>query len=218
MASRVKRVAMFGGTFNPVHVGHLRAAIELHEQLGLDQVHMVVNREPPHRQVPGVSGRDRFAMLSAAVAPLDGVVADARELSREGPSYSVNTLRSFRDEYGQDARLMMVVGVDAFLGLPGWRSPEEIFALAHIVVIQRPGAELVLESEMEALVAGRRADNIAMMMAAPAGRYLPLRLPTPIELSATAIRARLAAGQSTRYLLAPEVNQVIAERTLYRQP
>lgn len=211
------RIAMFGGTFNPVHVGHLRAAIELREQLALDQVHMIVNREPPHRQVPGVSGQDRFAMLSAAVAPLDGVVADARELEREGPSYTVDTLRSLRDQYGADACLMMVVGVDAFLGLASWRQPDVLFSLAHIVVIQRPGAELVLSDEVAALVDGRRADGIDDLMARTSGCYLPLRLPTPIELSATAIRERLALGQDTRYLLAPEVLGVIAERQLYRQ-
>lgn len=211
------RIAMFGGTFNPVHVGHLRAAIELHEQLALDRVHMIVNREPPHRQVPGVSGQDRFAMLSAAVAPLDGIVADARELERDGPSYTVDTLRSLREEYGENARLMMVVGVDAFLGLASWRQPDVLFSLAHIVVIQRPGAELVLSDEVAALVEGRKASDIADMMSHTAGRYLPLRLPTPIELSATAIRERLAAGHDTRYLLAPEVEQVIATRQLYCQ-
>lgn len=213
----VARIAMFGGTFNPVHVGHLRAAIELHEQLALDQVHMIVNREPPHRQVPGVSGQDRFAMLSAAVAPLEGIVADARELEREGPSYTVDTLRSLREQYGDNARLMMVVGGDAFQGLANWRQPDRLFSLAHIVVIQRPGAELVLSEEVAALVAGRRADGITDMMMHTAGCYLPLRLPTPIELSATAIRERLAAGHDTRYLLASEVEQVIATRQLYRQ-
>ena len=212
----VPRIAMFGGTFNPVHIGHLRAAIELREQLQLDQVHMIVNREPPHRQVPGVSGQDRFAMLSAAVEPLKGVVADARELEREGPSYTVDTLRSLREQYGEPARLMMVVGVDAFLGLASWRAPDTLFALAHIVVIQRPGAELILSDDVASLVEGRKADSIEHMMAQPAGSYLPLRLPTPIELSATAIRARLAEGHSTRYLLAPEVQHVIEQRGLYR--
>lgn len=215
MANAV-RIAMFGGTFNPVHVGHLRAAIELREQLDLDRVHMIVNRDPPHRQVPGVSGQDRFAMLFAAVDPLDGIVADARELEREGPSYTVDTLRSLREQYGEAARLMMVVGVDAFLGLASWRQPDVLFSMAHIVVIQRPGAELVLSKEVAALVEGRKADSIADLMTCSGGCYFPLRLPTPIELSATAIRERLAADQDTRYLLAPEVQQVIAERQLYR--
>lgn len=210
------RIAMFGGTFNPVHVGHLRAAIELREQLDLHRVHMIVNREPPHRQVPGVSGADRFAMLSAAAAPLDGVIADARELEREGPSYTVDTLHSLREQYGKRARLMMVVGVDAFLGLASWRQPDVLFSMAHIVVIQRPGAELVLSDEVAALVNGREAKSVADLMAHSGGCYLPMRLPTPIELSATAIRERLAVGQDTRYLLAPEVQRVIAERQLYR--
>lgn len=210
------RIAMFGGTFNPVHIGHLRAAIELHEQLALDRVHMIVNREPPHRQVPGVSGLDRFAMLEAAVEPLHGIIADARELEREGPSYTVDTLRSLREQYGDQARLIMVVGVDAFLGLASWRDPDTLFSLAHIVVIQRPGAELVLSDEVAALVDGRKAASVDELMAKSAGYYLPLRLPTPIELSATAIRERLASGQDTRYLLAPEVQRVIAERQLYQ--
>lgn len=211
------RVAMFGGTFNPVHIGHLRAAVELREQLQLDRVHMIVNREPPHRQVPGVSGGDRYAMLQAAVAPLDGIEVDARELGREGPSYSVDTLKSLREEYGPSARLMMVVGVDAFLGLPRWHLPEDIFALAHVVVIQRPGATLELDEAMRVIVGGREASNSTTLMASPFGHYLPLRLPTPIELSATAIRERLAAGRDTRYLLPPEVEDVITERGLYRQ-
>ncbi|MGS0466713.1 nicotinate-nucleotide adenylyltransferase [Cobetia marina] len=152
----VPRVAMLGGTFDPVHHGHLRSAIELREALGLDHVLMIPCHQPPHRAAPGVSSQERLAMLEAAIAGEPGLKADARELFRDGPSYSADTLASLRGEYGPQARLVMAIGHDAFLKLGEWHAAERLFDDAHVVVIERPDHDAPLPEALKALIEGRK--------------------------------------------------------------
>ena len=215
MSEHNARVAMFGGTFNPVHIAHLRAAVELREALSLDVVHMVPAHLPPHRSAPGVSSEDRLSMLKLALADTPGLMADDREIHRDGPSWSLDTLASLREQYGDQARLLMVLGRDAFLKLHEWHKPEALFDHAHILVIGRPESDEVQCPALEALVEARRVDSIDALMAEPCGRVLDYNQTTAMAISATAIRQALAAGRSVRYLMPPAVEAFIARHELY---
>jgi nicotinate-nucleotide adenylyltransferase len=208
---------MLGGTFDPVHLGHLRSAVELREVLGLDRVHMVPASIPPLRDAPQVAPQERLALLELGIGDTPGLVADGRELERDGPSFSADTLAGLREEYGSQARLVMALGHDAFLRLADWHTPQRLFELAHLVVIDRPDHDCSLSPALSELIAGREVDSPEALMQRPAGRLLRLALPTRMALSATAIRERLAAGRSIRYLLPEAVERRIVAKSLYRQ-
>ncbi|MEQ6917177.1 nicotinate-nucleotide adenylyltransferase [Halomonas aquatica] len=207
---------MLGGTFDPVHLGHLRSAVELLEALVLDRVHMVPAAMPPLRGEPRVSAAERLALLSLGIGDTPGLVADPRELERDGPSYSADTLASLRREQGREARLVMALGHDAFLRLADWHEPERLFELAHVVVIDRPDHDATLPAALRELLVGREVEDGEALMAHPAGRLLRLRLPSRMAISATEVRRRLAAGLSVRYLLPEAVEARILSRGLYR--
>lgn len=216
-AAAPSRVAMLGGTFDPVHLGHLRSAVELGEVLDLDRVHMIPVHVPPHREAPGICAEHRLAMLAAGIGDTPGLVADDREIRRSGQSYSIDTLTSLRDELGDEARLVMAVGHDAFLGLPSWHQRERLLALAHIVVIDRPDHEAPLEPALANLIDGREVSTVEAMMSAPSGNLLRLRLPSRMAIAATEVRKRLQSGRSVRYLLPEAVERYIASHGLYRR-
>ncbi|TFH88124.1 nicotinate-nucleotide adenylyltransferase [Billgrantia azerbaijanica] len=216
-ATAPARLAMLGGTFDPVHLGHLRSAVELREALALDRVHLIPAAMPPLRGEPHIAPEERLALLRLGIGNTPGLVADPRELARDGPSYSADTLASLREEFGAEARLVMALGHDAFLRLAEWHAPERLFALAHVVVIDRPDHEAPLPSALETLIRGREAADAEALMARPAGGLLRLALPTRMAISATAVRDRLAMGQSVRYLLPEAVEARILERGLYRR-
>ncbi|SDJ39853.1 nicotinate-nucleotide adenylyltransferase [Billgrantia gudaonensis] len=210
------RIGMLGGTFDPVHLGHLRSAVELSEALSLDRLHLVPAAMPPLRGEPRVSPEERLALLRLGIGDTPGLVADPRELARDGPSYSADTLASLREESGSEARLVMALGHDAFLRLADWHAPERLFELAHVVVIDRPDHEAPLPRALEALIRGREAAHAEALMAQPAGGLLRLTLPTRMAISATAVRRRLAERRSVRYLLPEAVEARILECDLYR--
>ncbi len=213
---RPPRLAMLGGTFDPVHLGHLRSAVELREALALDRVHMVPASVPPLRGEPRVSPEQRLALLRLGIGDTPGLVADPRELHREGPSFSADTLASLREEVGVEARLVMALGQDAFLRLADWHEPERLFVLAHLVVIDRPDHAAPLPVALEALIAGREVDSPQTLMARPAGGLLRLALPSRMAISATQVRRRLAEGRSVRYLLPEAVERHLLAHDLYR--
>ncbi|SNY95823.1 nicotinate-nucleotide adenylyltransferase [Halomonas sp. hl-4] len=211
------RIAMLGGTFDPVHIGHLRSAVELRDSLGLDTVHMIPAPQPPLRGAPQVSPHQRLALLEAAIGDTPGLKADARELEREGPSFSVDTLRSLRQEYGDQARLVMAIGWDAFLRLAQWHKPEQLFAFAHLVVIARPGHTEEPSASLLELLGEREVDSVSRLMAAPHGRMLRVTLPTSMAISATQIRQWLSEGKSVRYLVPEAVESTILNEGLYQR-
>lgn len=210
------RIAMLGGTFDPVHLGHLRSAVELREALSLDRVHMIPAHRPPLRGEPGVSSHERLALLRLGIGDTPGLYADDREIRRAGSSYSVDTLASLRDEYGGDVRLVMALGHDAFLRLADWHAPERLFALAHVVVIERPGHERPLPRALRELLGDREVETVAALFEQPAGGVLRLGLPSRMEISATDIRRRLREGASVSYLLPEAVRARIMALGLYR--
>ncbi|KGE78015.1 nicotinate-nucleotide adenylyltransferase [Halomonas salina] len=211
------RIAMLGGTFDPVHLGHLRSAVELHEALGLDRVHMMPAARPPLRGEPRITPEERLSLLRLGIGDTPGLIADPRELEREGPSYSADTLAELRREFGPEARLVMALGHDAFLRLADWHAPERLFSLAHLVVVDRPDHEADLPGPLAELIDGREVETPAALMASPAGGLLRLRLPSRMAISATEVRRRLAEGRSVRYLLPEAVEERILSAGLYRR-
>lgn len=194
----VRPLAIFGGTFDPVHIGHLSVAWEASELLDAD-VHLMPASVPPHRPSPTASADQRVAMLHAALVGQSRLGIDTRELNRSGPSYTIDTLIELREEQG-GRPLVLLIGADAFAGLPSWDRWLEIFDIAHIGVLSRPGIDVSFPEPLVQAVNGRRVESVADLHGQPAGKVIELAV-TPLEISATHIRELLAAGRDPRYLL-----------------
>lgn len=192
-------LAIFGGTFDPVHIGHLRAAWEASEMLDAE-VHIVPAKIPPHRPQPVASPAERVAMLRVALAGQDRLQLDLRELEREGPSYTFDTLASLRMEIGGDRPLVLLIGADAFAGLSEWHCWRELFALAHVCVLTRPAQIPAMPETLAIEVAARRTDSVADLCDAASGKVLNMVV-SALGISATRIRALLSAGRAPRWLV-----------------
>ncbi|MDR1075590.1 MAG: nicotinate-nucleotide adenylyltransferase [Xanthomonadaceae bacterium] len=187
----------YGGTFDPVHVGHLAIARAARDELDAP-VHLMPAADPPHRSAPGANARQRVAMLELAIDGEAGLTIDQRELSRAGPSYSVETLRELRREYGSGTALALLLGADSFLSLPTWYHWRELLQLAHLIVADRPGSSLDdgLSADLTEAVEGRWRAEPEALTAAPAGYVFRLRQPLQLE-SATGIRDAIAADSAS---------------------
>lgn len=194
----MKPLALFGGTFDPIHIGHLSVAWEASELLDAE-VRLMPASVPPHRPAPTATAAQRVNMLCAALRGQSRLALDTRELERSGPSYTIDTLEEFRCEFGERP-LVLLLGADAFAGLRSWHRWRDLFRVAHLGVITRPGIEASTPVELECAVAARRTDDPAVIHVEPAGRVIELAV-TPLEISATRIRELLAAGRDPRYLL-----------------
>jgi nicotinate-nucleotide adenylyltransferase len=209
-------IGVFGGTFDPVHHGHLRVALEIYQYLGLDEVRFIPCRQPPHRSMPQAGDEQRLMMLQLALAGQPEFVIDQRELQRDGPSYMVDTLASIRAEE-VDVPLCLIIGVDAFAKLSGWHRWSRLIELAHIVVAHRPGHAFILEDELLSLYQRHQVDDAAMLGRAPAGHIL--RCPvTQLDIASNRIRDELASGRSVRYLVPDDVWAYIEKQGLYQNP
>lgn len=208
---------IYGGTFDPVHHGHLRLAVELKEQLGVEKIRLVPAYVPPHRDEPGATPDQRLRLLELAIAGEPGLLLDDREVRREGASYTTDTLRQFRDAMGSDEPLAMVVGTDAFAAFDRWRDWDQIPELAHIVVVERPGDPLDPAGVPARLLAERRVDDPSGLRHTAAGRALILAPPL-LDISATGIRERIVGGRSPRYLFPDVVWDEIRRLGLYGCP
>jgi nicotinate-nucleotide adenylyltransferase len=213
-------LGILGGTFDPVHCGHLGLARDVGSALSLATVRFVPAGDPPHRAHPSASAAQRLAMVELAVAGEAGLEIDTREIERHGPSYTVLTLDELRRE-APDRPLALIVGADAFLGLPTWHRWRELFDLAHIVVVPRPGIKLedALPPALEPEWARRHALD-PEVLARPRGGAIFVQTVTARDISASAIRAQLARGPSgiaaVRGLLPPSVLAYIERYQLYR--
>lgn len=217
MSSPSRPIGILGGTFDPIHYGHLRPALELLETLELAEVRFIPCRIPAHRGTPQVTAEQRLMLVQAAIAGQPGFIADDRELRREGTSYMVDTLATLRDEFGQETPLCLIIGADAFRELSTWSRWQDLVKVAHIVVMQRPGAPQALPATLAEWAAPRIAPDAATLRERPAGRIL-FQPVTQLDISATQIRALLARGQSPRYLLPEAVLACIHDWALYRSP
>jgi nicotinate-nucleotide adenylyltransferase len=209
-----RAIGIFGGTFDPVHYGHLRAALEAREQLGLTDFRLLPAGTPPHRAVTFASAGHRLAMLELAISDYPDLSVDAREVHRQGFSYMVDTLAEIRREEG-DAPLLLMIGQDAANALDQWHDWQSLFRLSHIVVMRRPESRYVYSSELFAQVQARVVDSPAALADEPAGKVLPLEV-TQLAISSTNIRNLLEAGRSPRFLLPDSVIRYIREQRLYK--
>lgn len=209
-----RRIGLLGGTFDPVHNGHLRSALEVREWLGLDELRLVPSARPPHRAIPGADAEQRLDMVRLAVRGDTGLQVDDRELLRERPSYTVETLELVRAESGTDAALFFVLGWDAFCALPSWHRWPELLDLCSLVVLQRPDYDLEVPEVLKDLMAARSVTDPAEARATH-GEIIPL-VQTPLAISATHIRSLLAERRSPRFLLPDAVLDYIETKGLYQ--
>ncbi|MDD5034597.1 MAG: nicotinate-nucleotide adenylyltransferase [Methylococcaceae bacterium] len=209
-------LGIYGGTFDPIHYGHLRTALEVKEHLRLEQLRFLPCRLPPHRGLPGAMPQQRLRMLELALEGAGpGYALDRREFDREGPSYMVDTLISLREEI-QDLPLCLIVGVDAFYQLPSWHRWRELFDLAHIAVMHRPGMpEPDWSGELGQQLRERWVEDGESLRESPGGKIHFLAV-TQLAISATGIRRLIHAGGNPRYLLPDPVLAMIQEWGLYR--
>jgi nicotinate-nucleotide adenylyltransferase len=207
-------IALFGGTFDPVHFGHLRAALEARRKLGLASLRLLPAGNPPHRRGTYAPATDRLAMLRLAAASAEGFEVDDREIRRGGYSYMVDTLKEISSE-APGRPLLLLIGQDAANGLDGWHQWRRLFELAHLVILRRPGAAPQGSRDVLQALDERRVDDPEALRASVAGSVFDLEV-TPLEISSTGIRAECAAGYSPRYLLPDPVLDYIEEHGLYR--
>ena len=216
-------LGLLGGTFDPLHVAHLRLGLEAREALGLAELCFIPAGTPPLRALPQCAAAHRLAMVERALAGMPGFSVDAGEVlataGNPAPSYTVATLERLRRQHGAQRPLLLLLGADAFARLESWHRWRDLFGLAHIGVATRPGHEIKIGAGASALDVefNARQGVAADLAAAPAGRIVPFAI-TALEISATAIRERLARGLSVRYLVPDPVLDYIESRQLYRTP
>jgi nicotinate-nucleotide adenylyltransferase len=203
-------IGIFGGTFDPIHFGHLRTAFELLQSLRLSEMRFMPAGNPPHREVTIASAEQRLEMVQAATQGQPGFVVDDREIRREGLSYSVDTMRTLRADFPERA-LCLIVGMDAFLGLPKWHQWRELLELAHLVVAHRPGWRAPSMGPLGELLVDRGTGRINDLHEARAG-CIYIHAVTQLEISSTEVRKLIAAGRDPRYLM-PDAVRAIIEKT-----
>jgi nicotinate-nucleotide adenylyltransferase len=209
----MRPVGIFGGTFDPIHYGHLRTAFELLQMLEFEEVRFVPCGDPPHRGITFASAALRLDMVRAATRDEPRFIVDDRELRRDGPSYSIDTLESFREEF-PDRSLCLITGMDAFLGLPTWHRWDEILDFAHVVVAHRPGWRAPGEGELGELLARRRTHSKRDLHERLQGG-VHIHAVTQLEIASTEIRRLVGAGHDPRYLMPDAVREAIREGSCY---
>jgi nicotinate-nucleotide adenylyltransferase len=213
-------LGLFGGTFDPVHFGHLRLAEEAITHLGLASVRWMPAGQPPHRGQPQVTAGQRLEMVRLGTAGNPRFVVDAAEVEAAAPSYTVHTLERLRRELGPAQPLVLLVGADAFAGLNSWHRWRDLFALAHVAISHRPGFPVEtssLAADLAEEFGCRRAADPVALSTSPSGAIVTFAM-TQLAISATQIRRLLANGLSARYLLPDDVLDYIQTHSLYRNP
>jgi nicotinate-nucleotide adenylyltransferase len=209
-------IGLLGGTFNPIHYGHLRMAQELADALKFSEVRFIPSANPPHKLAPEVSAEHRAAMVELAINDNAKFKLDTRELERTGASSTFDTLVSLREELGENVALCWVMGSDAFIKLNTWHRWKELLNHCHIILVQRPNTEnqAKLPDELAAFLQDNYTENMDDLSEKSAG-YIHMQKITPLDISATNIREALKIGHSTRYLMPYNVIEYIATHQLY---
>lgn len=213
-------VGILGGTFDPIHHGHLRIAQEALEQCRLAQVRLIPTGTPPHRSTPLSPAKARWEMVRLAATGHPDLLVDVREVFRTDPCYTVDTLTGLRTELGAQQPVCLILGSDAFLQLHTWHEWKRLFELAHLIVVQRPGQPLgnamsQADPALQQEYAARLAPAPQALGETPAGRIVVLDMPG-LDISATDIRRRVAEQRSIRYLVPDAVANYINTHQLYR--
>jgi nicotinate-nucleotide adenylyltransferase len=205
-------IGIFGGTFDPVHYGHLRSALEVKEIFGLTEVRLIPSAQPPHREQPAATAPMRQRMLELSIQNQPGLMIDTRELNRHGASYMVDTLKSLRQEF-KDEPLLLFIGSDAFNQLKTWHQWQHLFDYAHIVVMTRPGFKIKnLDEFFKDRLVGERSE-----LAHTVAGKLYFQQVTQLDISATAIRNMIAEQQNPGFLLPDTVIAYIRQHRLYQR-
>jgi nicotinate-nucleotide adenylyltransferase len=206
-------MGVYGGSFDPVHLGHLRAALEVQQLLRLEEIRFLPSGQPPHRDAPEAGDALRMRMLNAAISDQAGFVIDQREMRRDGPSYTVTTLESLRSDYPESS-LALIVGMDAFLGLPNWYRWQELFELAHLVVAHRPGWQPPASGPLGELLAARASEDPECFHRGSGCIFV--HAVTALDIASSEIRAAVARGESIRFLVPDSVRDIILDSGCYR--
>jgi nicotinate-nucleotide adenylyltransferase len=206
-------IGLFGGAFDPIHYGHLRTAFELWQALKLTELRFMPTGNPPHRDPLLASADLRLRMVRAAVAGQPAFIVDDREIRRSGISYSVDTLTELRAEFPARS-LCLLLGMDAFLGLPNWHRWRELFDLAHVVVAHRPGWKAPTHGPLGEVMVDRGTGTVRDLHEQLAGRIY-VHAVTQLEISSTELRQLIVAGTDPRYLVPDEVRDIIRETGCY---
>jgi nicotinate-nucleotide adenylyltransferase len=206
-------LGIFGGTFDPIHNGHLRTAFELREALRLAEVRFLPTGNPPHRETTQATAEMRLALVHAAVADEPGFTVDDRETRRSGLSFSVDTLAELRAEFPYRS-ISLLLGMDAFLGLPNWHRWREILELAHAVVAHRPGWKAPTQGPLGEVMVDRGTGSVRDLHEATAGKVF-VHAVTQLEISSTELRTLIARGRDPRYLVPDSVCRLLRETGWY---
>ena len=206
-------IGIFGGTFDPIHYGHLRTAFEMLQALAFEQVRFTPAGDPPHRGITFADAELRLQMVQRATEGQPGFMVDDRELRRDGPSYSIDTLISLREEF-PDRSLGLILGMDAFLGLPQWHRWDEILDFAHIVVAHRPGWRAPDYGALGDLLSERSTHRVSDLHETHHG-LIHVHAVTQLEIASTEIRDLVAAGRDPRFLMPDAVRDLIIESDCY---
>ncbi|MDX1763330.1 MAG: nicotinate-nucleotide adenylyltransferase [bacterium] len=214
-----ERVGIFGGTFNPIHMGHLITAEEIRQQLALDRIVFIPSAQPPHKPALQLVGAvHRLAMARLAVSDNRHFQVSSMELDRQGPSYSVDTVAACRKLWGPEREIFFILGIDAFLEIGTWHQPERLPSLCNLVVISRPDYPLDGARATLAETFGIDPPLEGREVALPGGHRLYLVDVLPIGISSSLIRERICAGRSAKYLLPDSVESYILSHDVYRSP
>ncbi len=206
-------LGIFGGTFNPVHIGHLRGGIAARDVLGLDHVCFMPASLPPLKEKPQVSAEHRHTMLSLAVQGLEGFSVDGRELEREGLSYTVDSLRQIRGEVGGEVSLTFIVGCDSLARLHQWHRWQEITSIANLAILMRPDASDAIHPDVLAWISRHKVEPSAWQRPI-AGAICSLDQPQ-LQVSSSDLRKDIARGKNVAFLLPPAVMEYIERHGLY---
>ncbi len=209
-------IGIYGGTFDPVHYGHLRPAIDVYTELGLSEVRLIPAGVPAHRDLPVASPEQRFQMLLMAIDKVAGLSIDDREIQRDGPSYMIDTIRSLQAEFANE-KFCLIVGMDAFIGFESWREWKSIVELVNIVITYRPNFDInsIAESELKKYIHGAQTKNKDEFLASPAGHcyFCPV---TQLDISATKIRALVKKENKLNFLLPDVVIAYLQQNQIYQ--
>ena len=207
-------IGILGGTFDPIHYGHLRTALDVQQALSLDEVRFIPCGEPPHRNKPLAESLQRLSMVRAAIAGQAKFTVDDREIRRKGPSYMVDTLASLKQDF-KDKSLCLILGTDAFNGLDQWHQWQQIFDFANVVVMRRPvvGGQATLNKRVFTQVKHRLLDKDALKKKQNGGVcFIPV---TQLDISATVIRQQWQQGRDIRFFLPDSVLTLIQQQNIY---
>ncbi len=213
MTTHAKPIGLYGGTFDPIHLGHLRSAVEILAICQLQQIHFIPCKNPVHKEGAIASDRDRFSMLMLATDNCSDLVVSDCELKRDTPSYTIDTLKEFKQKF-TDTPLCLLVGSDTFMQLPTWHQWKKIIDISHIIIMKRPGFSLELSTELEDFLANHLADDITELHDNLSGKIYYQSV-TEMDISSTQIRAQINAGITPRFLVPENILAYIERKQLY---